>query len=66
MKWVGIYLIGFVVLVCGVLGALWKMDVLSRIGAGWTVIGVVIALGIGIMLAVAHSGKKESIAIERR
>ena len=66
MKWVGIYLTGFAILVGGILAALWKMDVLTKIGAGWTAIGVVIALGIGIMLAVSHSGKKESIAIERK
>jgi hypothetical protein len=38
---------------------------MERIGATWTIIGVVIAVGIGIMIAVANSGKKESINIER-
>ena len=32
----------------------------------WTVIGVVIAIGLGIMFAVAGSGRKESIEIDRR
>ncbi len=45
----------------GVLAALWKLGVLDRIGTTWTVIGVVIALGIGIMASVSSSGTKENI-----
>ena len=65
MRWTGIYLIGFVVMLGGILAALWKIGFLDRIGATWTIIGVVIAIGIGIMIAVANSGKKESIRIEK-
>jgi len=39
----------------GVLAALWKSGVMERIGATWTIIGVVIAIGVGIMIAVAKS-----------
>ena len=60
------YLVGFVVLVCGVLAALWKMGVLDSIGTTWTVIGVVIAIGFGIMIAVSNSGTKENIEIDRK
>jgi len=66
MKWTGFYLIGYVVLISGLLAALWKMGVLASIGAAWSVIGVVIAIGIGIMLAVSSSGKKENIEISRK
>jgi hypothetical protein len=66
MKWTGIYLIGYIILMAGVIGALWKMDVLASIGTAWTLIGVVIAIGIGIMLAVTSSGKKENIQIDRK
>ncbi len=66
MKWTGFYLIGYFVLISGLLAALWKMGVLSSIGAAWSVIGVVIAIGIGIMLAVSSSGKKENIEISRK
>ena len=66
MKWTGIYLIGYIILMFGVIGALWKMDVLASIGTAWTLIGVVIAIGIGIMLAVTSSGKKENIEIGRK
>jgi hypothetical protein len=66
MKWTGIYFLGFIVLVAGVLGALWKMGVLESIGTTWTIIGVVILIGVGIMTAVSNSGTKENIEIDRK
>jgi len=65
MKWAGMYFGGFVVLIGGVLAALWKLGVLANIGTTWTVIGIVIAIGIGIMFAVSNSGSKENIQIDR-
>ncbi len=49
----------------GVVAALWKMGVLQRVGAGWTAIGIVIAIGLGFMISVGSSGKKESVEIDR-
>jgi hypothetical protein len=66
MKWTGIYFLGYVILICGLLAALWKMGVLASIGAAWTVIGIVIAIGVGIMLAVSNRGRKENIEINRK
>ena len=66
MKWTGMYLIGYIVLIGGVLAALWKMGVLASIGMARTVIGVVILIGLGIMIAVSHSGTKENIEIDRK
>ena len=66
MKWTGVYLIGYVVLIGGVGAALWKMGVLARIGTTWTLIGISIAIGIGIMLSVSSSGSKENIEIDRK
>ena len=66
MKWAVMYLVGFVVLTGGVLAALWKLGILDSIGTTWTVIGVVIAIGLGIMIAVSHSGSKENIEIDRK
>jgi hypothetical protein len=43
-------------LIGGLLDALWKLGILARIGAIWTLILVVIAIGIGIMLAVSGRG----------
>ena len=66
MKWTGVYLVGYVVLLIGGLLALWKSGVLASIGTTWTVIGVVIAVGIGIMLAVSNSGEKKTIEVDRK
>jgi hypothetical protein len=66
MKWTAIYLVGYVILIGGVMAALWKAGILESVGTTWTVIGVVIAIGIGIMLAVANGGTKESIEIDRK
>jgi hypothetical protein len=66
MKWAGMYLVGFVVLVGGLLAALWKLGILETIGTTWTVIGVVILTGFGIMFSVANSGTKENIQIDRK
>ena len=66
MKWTNMYLLGFLVLIGGVLAALWKLGILANIGTTWTVIGVVIAIGFGIMIAVSNSGTKENIEIDRK
>jgi hypothetical protein len=66
MKFAGMYFIGFAVLVGGVLAALWKLGILARIGTTWTLIGLAIILGLGIMIAVANSGAKENIQIDRK
>jgi hypothetical protein len=66
MKWTGMYLIGYLILIAGLLAALWKLGILASIGATWTLIGVVIAIGIGIMIAVSSSGTRENIEIDRK
>ena len=60
MKWTGIYLIGYVILVAGLVAALWKLGILASIGVAWTLIGIVIAIGIGIMLSVSNNIKKNN------
>jgi hypothetical protein len=59
------YLLGYIVLMGGVLAALWKLGVLENIGMAWTSIGVVILIGIGIMIAVSNSGSKQNVEIDR-
>jgi hypothetical protein len=66
MKWAGMFLVGFVILLGGVVAALWKLGILARIGTTWTIIGLVIALGLGIMISVGSSGAKENIQIDRK
>ena len=58
MRYVQIYLIGYFLLVLGALAALWYGGVLQQISVVWIVIGLAIAAGLGIMLAVA-AGKPE-------
>ncbi len=58
MRYVHIYLIGYALLVLGALAALWYGGVLQHISAAWIAIGLVIAVGLGIMLAVS-AGKPE-------
>jgi hypothetical protein len=65
MKWTGAFFLGYAILLAGILAALWKTGVLENIGAAWTAIIVVMAVGLGIMIAVANSGRKESIQIEK-
>jgi hypothetical protein len=66
MKWAGMYFFGFVVVLGGVLAALWKLGILQSVSPTWIVIGVVIALGLGMMVAVSNSGTKENIQIDRK
>jgi hypothetical protein len=56
MKFFHLFLAGYVVLVIGVGLGLWQAGVLSRIAPAWIGIGALVAVGIGIMLAVS-SGK---------
>jgi len=66
MKWAGMYLVGFLVLVGGILAALWQLGILQSVGTTWTAIGLVIVVGLGIMVSVSNSGTKENIQIDRK
>jgi hypothetical protein len=65
MKWVGMYLLGYVLLLAAVLLALWKTGILASIPPFWIGVGLLVAAGLGIMVAVSHSGKKETIEVDR-
>jgi hypothetical protein len=65
MKWMSVYLVGYVLVVLGIIGALWKMGVLEHVGGFWIAIGIVIAIGVGIIMSVSGSGTKESIEVNR-
>jgi hypothetical protein len=58
VRYVNIYLIGYFILVMGAVLALWQAGILSRISPSWIAIGVLVAVGLGIMLAVS-AGKPE-------
>jgi hypothetical protein len=52
MRFIHLYLIGYFVLVIGAGLALWQSGVLQRISAIWILIGSLIVIGLGILLAV--------------
>jgi hypothetical protein len=56
MRFINMYLVGYFVLLMGALAALWYGGVLRHVSPVWVVIGLVIAIGLGIMLSVS-SGK---------
>jgi hypothetical protein len=53
MRFVNIYLVGYFLLVIGALAALWYGGVLRQIAPMWILIGLVVAIGLGIMLSVS-------------
>ena len=53
MKFINMYLVRYVVLVIGVVLALWKANVLQHISGVWIAIGVVLAIGLGVMMSVS-------------
>ena len=55
MKYLKLYLVGYFVLLIGAGLALWQAGVLDDIPGIWLAIGVIVAVGFGIMLAVASS-----------
>jgi hypothetical protein len=62
MRFINMYLIGYFILLIGALAALWYGGVLRHVSATWILIGLVIAVGLGIMLSV--SGGKPEITEE--
>ena len=53
MRFLKLYLIGYFVLLFGAAWALWQAGVMQQIPGVWIGIAAVIAVGFGIMLAVA-------------
>ena len=53
MRFLKIYLIGYFILLFGAGWALWQSGILNQIPGVWLAIGALIAVGLGIMLAVS-------------
>ena len=62
MRFINMYLVGYFILLIGALAALWYGGVLRHVAPAWILIGLVIAVGLGIMLSV--SGGKPTITEE--
>jgi hypothetical protein len=52
MRFIHLYLVGYFVLVVGAVLALWQAGILAHVSGIWLAIGTLVALGLGIMLAV--------------
>jgi hypothetical protein len=63
MRFIHLYLIGYFILVFGAGLALWQAGVLGHISAVWILISGIIAIGLGIILAVT-SGRPTTITRE--
>jgi len=55
MKFMKLYLVGYFVLLVGAGLALWQAGVLDDISGIWLAIGITVAVGLGIMLAVSSA-----------
>jgi len=62
MRFINMYLVGYFILLIGAVAALWYGGVLRHVSPIWVVIGLVIAVGLGIMLSV--TGGKPTITEE--
>ena len=56
MRFIHLFLIGYVLLIAGIGLALWQAGILNRIAPIWIFIAAIVAVGLGIMLSVS-SGK---------
>ena len=56
MKFIHLFLVGYFILIVGAGLALWQTGVLQKVSPIWIVIGCIVAVGLGIMMAVS-SGK---------
>ena len=61
MRFINMYLIGYFILIIGICLALWQSGVLDSVAPIWIGIGAVVAVGVGIMMAVS-SGKPTGTA----
>ena len=66
MKWMRMYMVGYFIVLVGLIAALWKLGVLERVGPAWAAIGIVIAIGLGVMVSVSGSGSKETVEIDQK
>jgi hypothetical protein len=55
MKFMRLYLIGYFILLVGAALALWQSGILRQIPGIWVTIAFVIAVGLGILLAVSST-----------
>lgn len=64
MKWLSIYLVGYLLFMGGVFLALSEWGALREMGPTWTTVAVLAAVGVGIMVSVSNSGRKQNVDID--
>ncbi len=65
MRFIHLFLVGYFVLVVGAGLALWQTGVFNRVAPIWIGIGALVAVGIGIMLAVSSGKPAVTTEIEK-
>jgi hypothetical protein len=65
MRSIHLFLVGYFVLVLGVGVALWQVGALSRVAPVWIVVGALVAIGVGIMMAVSSGKSTITESIEK-
>jgi hypothetical protein len=61
MRFINLYLVGYFVVILGIALGLWQAGIFSRVSPVWIGIGALVAIGVGIMMAVS-SGKPTGTA----
>jgi hypothetical protein len=64
MRFLRIYLVGYFLLVLGALLALWQAGVLGEISLVWIAIALLLAIGLGVVLAVTSTRPPISTRVE--
>lgn len=63
MKFINMYLVGYFILVVGICLALWQSGALDSVAPMWLGIGALVAVGIGIMMAVSSGKPSEDAGV---
>jgi len=58
MTFVRIYLVGYFLIFFGALFALWQTGVLGQIPGTWVALAAIVAVGFGLLLAVASGPRR--------
>ena len=60
MRFINLFLVGYFVLVVGIGIGAWQAGVFSRVAPVWIGVAALIAVGVGIMMAVSSGKPSES------
>jgi hypothetical protein len=66
LRFIHLYLVGYIFLIVGIGLALWQLGVLNRIAPIWIGIGTLLAIGLGIMLSVSSGKPTMTEEVERK